>query len=269
MASTADVTEARNLWPVGLPPARGRWLAAAVAVALHAALGAAIIAVNPARFRTEQPVEIDVQEQLPPPEIKPPAPEPPPPPPEPRPRVVVRHAPAPRVPPPPAEAPPPPSAEPPKTENAPPTFGVSMDSVVAGNESGMAVPVGNTLMGKPKSGPPGGPVHGYSSEGTHPFTPVADIYIGTYPEKTFEVNSDEIYPPEAKRMGIEGAVKAKIGIDETGKVVEVKIVERAGHGFDEAALKAMWKLRFKPAKTTDGRSVPFRIDYTYNFNLTQ
>jgi TonB family protein len=93
------------------------------------------------------------------------------------------------------------------------------------------------------------------------------VQVGTYPEKIYEVSSEDIYPLEAKQKGIEGAVKAKVGIDETGKVIEVEIIERAGHGFDEAALSAMWKLRFKPAKTSDGRAIPFQIQYTYNFKL--
>jgi TonB family protein len=99
------------------------------------------------------------------------------------------------------------------------------------------------------------------------FHPVADVYVGTLPETTYAVGSEDIYPPEAKRMGLEGSVKAKVGIDETGKVVEVELIERAGHGFDEVAERAMWKLRFNPARTSDGRPVPYRIEYTYNFNL--
>ena len=268
VSAPVDATRVPDLWTDELPRGRGGWIAAVVALAVHAGLAGAVVTINPARFHAEVPVEIDVEEKLPPPEIKPPTPEPPRE--APRPRAVVKRAPAPReVPPPPEAAPPPPSREPPKTE-APPSFGVSLSSTVAGDQSGVSVPVGSTLLTKPKVGSGGtGSGNGAGGEGTHPFTPVSDIYVGTQPEKIFEVNSDQIYPPEAKRMGIEGAVKAKVGIDETGKVVEVKIIERAGHGFDEAALKAMWKLRFKPARTNDGRAVPYRIEYTYNFNLTQ
>jgi protein TonB len=249
-------------------PAAGTWIAAAVALAFHAALGAMMIRVNPARFHAETPVEIDVQEP-PPPELKPPAPEPPPPPPEPRPRVALRRAPvAPREPTPPAAPPPPNQEQPPPSEQAPPTFGVSMSSVVAGNASGVAVPVGNTLMANPAS-KRAAQVKPYGGEGTRPFTPVAEMYVAKYPEKVFEVNSEDVYPADAKRMGIEGVVRFKIGIDEKGNVADVKLVERAGHGFDEAATKVMWKLKFKPAIANDGRPVPFRIDYAYRFDLAQ
>ena len=245
----------------------GSWAAlsgAAIAIALHVGLGAAMLVINPARFRAETPIEIDVEDRLPPPEIKPATPEPPPPPPEPRPRLAVHRAPAP------APAPPPPNEAPPKAaEAAPPVFGVTMSSVVSGPGEGMAVPVGNTLMTKPgKTARPGDGTPAAAAE-PRPFSPVAEMYIAQYPEKLFEVNSDDIYPPDAKRMGLEGVVRFKIGIDEKGRVAEVKIVERGGHGFDEAAQRAMWRLKFKPAIANDGRPVPCRIEYTYRFNLTQ
>ena len=67
----------------------------------------------------------------------------------------------------------------------------------------------------------------------------------------------------------EGVVTFKIGVDEKGDVADVRIVERAGHGFDEAAAKAMRRFKFKPAIANDGRPVPCRISYTFRFNLTQ
>ena len=66
-------------------------------------------------------------------------------------------------------------------------------------------------------------------------------------------------------MGIEGAVKLKIGIDENGNVVRVKVLTVAGHGFDEAATKALWRAKFKPAVSSDGRAVPFNLMYVYRF----
>jgi protein TonB len=237
--------------------------AGAVAVVMHAALGAAMVTVNPARFHSETPIEIDVEERKPPPpDVKPERPEPPKPPPDPR-RIAVRRTAAP-VPPP--TTPPPPSAEPPKTD-APPVFGVSMDSVANGPGEGMAVPVGNTLMAKP--GKPAKPAEVKSAPEGHPFTPVADIYIAKYAEPLFIVNGDDIYPDEARRMGIEGVVRIKLGVDERGKVVQVKVVEGAGHGFDEAAAKAMWKARFKPATGNDGQPLPSSFTFTYRFELNR
>jgi len=76
---------------------------------------------------------------------------------------------------------------------------------------------------------------------------------------------EDIYPVEAKRLGIEGVVRLKLGIDEHGNVVYAKVVEKAGHGFDEAAVKAMKQAKFKPAKTSDGRAVPCTIIWGYRF----
>jgi TonB family protein len=95
------------------------------------------------------------------------------------------------------------------------------------------------------------------------------MYISKMPEVLHEVKGDENYPAEAKRMGIEGAVTFRIGIDEKGNVAELRIVDRAGHGFDEAAMKAMRQFKFSPALANDGRPVPVRIVYKYRFDLTQ
>lgn len=258
--------------PQTLPvtPARGRAsvTAAVVALGLHVGLAAAMSVIDPARFRAETPIEIDVEDRLPPPDVRPAPPEPPPPPkPEPRPRIAVRRAPAPTPAPTPAE-PPPPSETPPKANEPPPVFGVNLDSTVSGPGEGMAVPVGNTLMAKPgkaiKAAPPAP-----SGDGTAPFVPAADIYIATPAEQIFVPNGDDIYPDEARRMGIEGVVVLKLGIDEKGKIVLVKVIERAGHGFDEAAAKAMWKAKFKPALGNDGRPLPTAIKYTFRFELNR
>jgi periplasmic protein TonB len=260
---------AASLWRQ--QPARpgAPWIGAAVALGLHGLLAASIVGIDPARFHSDTPIVIEIQEP-PPPDIKPPPPEPPPPPPEPRVRPLARRVPTsePASPPP---APPPPNQEtPPKTEEAPPVFGGTLSSVVSGGSSEVAVPIGNSLMTKPGTGPRTGEVSPYGSDGTRPFTPVADIYIAKYPELLFAPDSpDEIYPPEAKRMGIEGIVRFKLGIDEKGNVVRVKIVERAGHGFDERATRAMWRAKFKPAIGSDGRPVPCTHIWGYRFELQQ
>jgi protein TonB len=245
-----------DLWAPRPGGARVAGVAAAIAVALHALLALGVVTINPARFRSDAPIEIDVDEKLPPPEIKPPPPEPPPPPPE-RPRIVRK---MPTVVPHPS--PPPPTEEPAKPDEPPPTFGVSMDSTVG--ESSVAVPVGQTLMTKPtvKKEPPKPPPSG---DGTGGFVPVAEIYISKHAEMISCPNGEEYYPVEAKRLGIEGFVDVKLGIDENGKIVQTKIIQRGGHGFDEAALKAMKQCKFKAAVTSDGRPVPSALMWRYRF----
>jgi periplasmic protein TonB len=251
-------------WPARSGRGQSGLVGAAVALVIHAGLGAAALGIDPARFRAEAPIEIDVEEKLPPPDVKPAPKEPPPPPPE-RPRLAMkRPAIEPATPPPVA---PPPSEEPAKPSDAPPVFGVTMSSVVSGDGPGMAVPVGNTLMAKPgKPAPEAKPLGG---DGTKGFTPVAEMYVAEYPKVIFEVNSDSIYPADARRMGMEGTVRLKLGIDEKGNVVSVRVIERAGHEFDEAAAKALKQFKFTPARASDGRAVPFAIPYTYRFTLTQ
>jgi protein TonB len=251
-----------DFWTAPGRRARAPWVGPAVALALHASIAAAVLTIDPARFRAETPIEMDVEEKpLPPPEVKP-APEPPPPPPE-RPRVAVRRAPAIPLP----QAPPPTEA-PPKAAEAPPVFGVSLDSTVAGDGPGMAVPVGNTLMAKPgKPAPHAGNGTATDATESHPFTPVAEMYVAKMPELLQEIKAD--FPTEAKQMGLEGVVSLRVGVDEKGNVVEVRVVDRAGHGFDEAAIKAMRKFKFTPAVANDGRPVPVRLLYKYRFELNQ
>ena len=249
-------------------PAAVPALALAIALILHAAMGAALVVIDPTvLWKKEAIIEMQVEERKPPPPELKPEPEPPPPPPEP-PRVVPRRmAAAERIPRPAPEppAPPPPNQEAPPSD-APPVFGVTMSSVVSG-EAGMAVPVGNTLMTKNrKSGPPG-ETKPYAATGAKPFVPVSDVYIARMPKTVREVNSIEVYPEDARRMGIEGRVTLKIGIDENGDVKEVKVVGKAGHGFDEAARDAMRKFKFTPALTSDGKAVPCRITYTFTFEV--
>ena len=246
-----------DLWAPRPGGARGVGVAAAIAICLHALLALGVVTIDPARFRTETPIEIDVDEKLPPPEVKPPPPEPPPPPPEPRPRIV-RHMPTvtPRA------EPPPPSEEPPKDE-PPPSFGVNIDSTTSGPSS-VSVPVGQTLMTKPvvkKEAPKPLP----SGDGTGGFVPVADIYIDKHAEMVTCPSGEENYPVEAKRLGLEGFVDLKLSVDQNGKVVQVKVIQRAGHGFDEAAVKAMKQCKFKAALTSDGRSVPSALMWRYRF----
>ena len=234
-------------------------IATAVAIGMHGLLAVGVVVVDPRKFRPDPPIEIAIEEKLPPPEVKPPLPEDKPPPPEPRPRIVRRipiAVPQPQTPPPPSEDPPP------KTDEPPPTFGVSMNATTSG-DSAVSVPVGQTLMTKPAPKHKEAPLP--SGDGTGGFVPVADIYISKQAEPIWVPGGEDIYPPEPKRLGIEGVVRLKVGIDETGRVVQVKVLEKVGHGFDEAATKAMRQAKFKPAVTSDGKAVPSVIIWSYRF----
>jgi TonB family protein len=76
------------------------------------------------------------------------------------------------------------------------------------------------------------------------------------------------YPAEAKQKGIQGNVVLQLDISATGEVTGVTVVNPAGHGFDEAATEAARKFRFAPA-LRDGKPIPARILYRYNFTLQE
>jgi len=166
------------------------------------------------------------------------------------------------APPPPKEdAPPPPNdAPPPETPNKPVPIvvGISMSSTTAAG--GFAVQVGNTTYGKssdkvvdpsqvkayqaPKYVPPGG-------ADTEP-VPLGEIKVP--------------YADEAKKNEIEGSVRLKVIVDETGTVTEVSVISGPGYGLNEAARDALRKYKFRPA-TKGGEAVGTTLIYTYTFLL--
>jgi TonB family protein len=68
---------------------------------------------------------------------------------------------------------------------------------------------------------------------------------------TLKAHADPIYPADALRDRVAGTVGLEIVVDETGHVVDAKVVEPAGHGFDEAALDAVKTWTFEPARQND------------------
>ncbi len=156
------------------------------------------------------------------------------------------------------EAPPaPPGAEPP-----PPVFGVTPESVVEG-ESGVAVPVGNTLMTKDRTPAKAPPAPLPPAVDPDAFAPVADNLVCQPAAMASEVKAD--YPPEARRLGIEGRVQLRVGVDRQGNVRWTRVIKSAGYGLDEAAKQALARSKFKPAHSCDGREVDQVIPWTYTF----
>lgn len=74
------------------------------------------------------------------------------------------------------------------------------------------------------------------------------------------------YPVQAKRMNVEGTVIVEADIDETGAIVDVRLVKGAGFGFDDAALAYIRESSYSPA-TAGGRPVPVRMRFTVRFTL--
>lgn len=246
-----------------------------VSAALHVLVALSLLALpaKGARLRTEV-VELEVIRPPPPanPAVEPPPPPVPlPPPPRPKPARAPVPAPPKRDPVPPLPQAPPPSSSPPAQadeEPPKPAFGLTPESLTEG-PADVAMPVGNTVAMAPTGVRPpqttaspyaGGTLGG---EGNAPFAPVTESFVAEWPRTLQEVRAP--YPEEARRLDVSGTVRLRVGIDETGRVREVKVLKRAGHGLDEAAVKAMWRFKFAPAKGTGGQAVPFRINYDYTF----
>src|SRR5450432_2128729 len=66
-----------------------------------------------------------------------------------------------------------------------------------------------------------------------------------------QAHPDPVYPADALRDRISGTVGLELIVDENGHVVDAKVVQPAGHGFDEAALAAVRIWSFVPARQND------------------
>jgi protein TonB len=76
------------------------------------------------------------------------------------------------------------------------------------------------------------------------------------------------YPRPAKLAGMEGIVWIQALVDKDGNVREARVLKSSGSnaGFDEAAVAAAYKCKFKPA-IQNGRPVPIWVSYSVEFTL--
>ena len=79
-------------------------------------------------------------------------------------------------------------------------------------------------------------------------------------------HGDPVYPPQALHDRIEGSVGLEITLDETGAVVDARVTEPAGHGFDEAAVAAVRQWTFEPARK-NGAAVRATVHLALPFQL--
>ncbi|MCX7875333.1 MAG: TonB family protein [Melioribacteraceae bacterium] len=79
-----------------------------------------------------------------------------------------------------------------------------------------------------------------------------------------EIQSKIKYPNDALKFGLEGKVKMKIKLDETGKVEDIKIIQSLGLGCDEEAKRVIKETRFMPAREND-KFVKSELDLEINF----
>ena len=78
-----------------------------------------------------------------------------------------------------------------------------------------------------------------------------------------------VYPPIAKKAGLEARVVVGVLVDERGNPVKTQILTDAGYkaGFEEAAAKAVMSVKWKPAKQRD-RNVKVWVAVPIRFSLT-
>jgi len=221
-----------------------------LAVGFHATLSLGASTMKPPKRQVRVEMAV-VRTPKPPPPPKP-APEP-----KPKPRVKPRRSPRPRVPrpPPPDMAPPPSNTAPDKTPPRAPVpivTGISLASTVSSGV-GMQVRVGNTLYGDIDK------EEHVAPEQVQPYTggfePVRTHEITEEPEVIREIKAS--MPAEAMRAGIQGAVVLRVEVTCKGAVRGVRLVKGLGYGLDQAAVAAMRKYRFRPARRN---GVP--VDYT-------
>ncbi|HZY02611.1 MAG TPA: energy transducer TonB, partial [Anaeromyxobacteraceae bacterium] len=240
---------------------REGWVAPA-GYALSAALHAGLLAIafrgpGAPPVRSDEVVAVEIEEA--------PRPEPPPVrpvPPKARRLAVALPADAPRAPAP--EAPPPPN-QPPSAEAparaAPIRIGVAMEATTSAGA--VAAPVGNTLYGRmPEKAPEPSEVQPYRSERYAPPTQVTSL-----PEPVEVAVPKGEYPREAARAGVEGEVKLRLLVDETGRVRQATVLRDPGHGLGPAGARIARRwFRFKPAMR-GGEPVATEIPFTVLFEL--
>ena len=87
----------------------------------------------------------------------------------------------------------------------------------------------------------------------------------TSPPQLLE-GAEPTYPPEAAAKGLEADVVVRITIDATGAVTNVVVPTPVGNGFDEAAIEAARRYRFKPAEW-DGKPGAITVETTIHFKM--
>lgn len=76
------------------------------------------------------------------------------------------------------------------------------------------------------------------------------------------------YPSAARSQGVEGVTAVKMLVSASGKVEEAFVVQSSGNAsLDEAAVAAVYKWRFSPAKDKFGQKAPCYVTQGIRFDL--
>ena len=77
----------------------------------------------------------------------------------------------------------------------------------------------------------------------------------------------DIDPAELKRKGVEGFVEVGFVVDENGLVQNVRVISSSQREFEQAAMTAVGKWKFKPGRK-GGKNVPTNMAVNINFHLS-
>jgi protein TonB len=152
---------------------------------------------------------------------------------------------------------------PPATQ-APPeraVFGLNRDAITAegaASEAAAQVKLGNTVAKEQDN------LKLNEDDPSKLPIPADEFLVTQQPRLKSEVRI--LYPPEARKAGIEGRVVMDLLIDKAGKVRKVELVRGPGGGLDEAAMDAIQRFEFQPAEV-QGQPVAVKIRYSYIFRL--
>lgn len=216
--------------------------------------------------------KIPPPEPVPPPEI---APEEPPvvPPPVETPQVQQRPTRAPRT----ARTEVPPPSTPLPTADPSPNAGggpvVNLPGI-APAAKGVAAGSGKPQTGKLGRGGKGGGGGAGDGAGDGPGTAppvvasISSIKTPAEPKDGFDYfDAAKSYPPEARRLGVEGKLRVRLTVDVNGRVVGVKLLGSLGHGLDELALSRARAIQFTPALDANDRPMTSWVVWTFTFTL--
>lgn len=187
----------------------------------------------------------------------------PPPPPPPEPVKVEPEPPAPKAEPEPRRAPPAPAKQPAPEPEAPaapsfddvPDFGFALEGAVSGG--GIAVPVSKRELAAPAPRVVKALALAPKARGCD--EPASKPKPVSVPQP--------VYTEAARAAGVAGRVRVALTVDETGRVVDVKVLQGLGHGLDDAALAAARNAKFTPAQRC-GRAVRATFTIAMRFSAS-
>lgn len=95
-----------------------------------------------------------------------------------------------------------------------------------------------------------------------------EVGMGDPEAPRFLRRAEPLYPPVARRLGREGEVVLRLFLDERGVLDTVEVVRGSGFGFTEAAIDAMRRSVFAPARR-NGNPVASRVVVPVRFLLRE